>query len=222
MRKTPVTIVDDFFDYPDTIRKWALSDELEYEVADDGSWPGVRCDLTYTEFGRKFATQVSDILYDFGFGEYALDYRLSFQRVKKNNYSPGSPMHHGWIHTDPTVYTGILYLNKNFPPKSGTTIFDPIPGKDVNDQSLKYEYYKGNEINEDEYIKQIKENNSSFVSTVRVANKYNRLLLFEGHNYHGVESFYHDSDEDRLTMAFFVFDIKTTAKSPLERMKERH
>ena len=74
----------------------------------------------------------------------------------------------------------------------------------------------------DQNIKQIEENNNNFTPSVRVANKYNRLLLFEGYNYHGVESFYTDSDEDRLTLAFFAFQIKTTSKSPIMRLSERY
>jgi hypothetical protein len=222
MKNVPAIIVDDFFDYPDAIRGWALSDELEYKSAEDGSWPGVRTDLTFTDFGHRFSQQVSSLLFDFSKEEYLLDCSTYFQRIKKTDHSPDSPMHQGWIHTDPTLYTGILYLNRGFPANTGTTIFEPILGGDVSDQSMKHQYYLGKDIDENEYMRQIKENNQNFVPTLSVPNKYNRLLLFEGGCYHGVESFYHDFDEDRLTVAFFVFDIKTNAKSSLERMKERY
>jgi len=222
MKKTPAIIVDDFFDYPDSIRNWALSDELKYMADENGTWPGERTEITKTDFGNRFAQQVSNLLYDFSGEGYCLNYSCYFQKVKKTNYNSDSLMHQGWIHTDPGKYTGILYLNKNFPAKSGTTIFEPLPGKDVNDQSLKYEYYKGNKINEDEYMKEIKENNENFIPTIPVANKYNRLFLFEANQYHGVESFYSDTDEDRLTIAFFAHNMETIAKSPLERMKERY
>ena len=54
---------------------------------------------------------------------------------------------------------------------------------------MKHEYYLGKDIDEEKYIKAIEENNKNFTPSVRVANKYNRLLLFEGYNYHGVESY---------------------------------
>lgn len=222
MKNTPVTVVDDFFDYPDPIREWGLRDDIKYEPSDDGSWPGKRHMLTHTEFGNKFASQVGNLLYDFNEQEYALDYTLSFQRVKKSSHSPDSPMHQGWIHTDPTVYSAILYLNKDFPATAGTTIFDPLPGKDISNQDMKHEYYLGKDIDEEKYIKAIEENNKNFTPSVRIANKYNRLLLFEGYNYHGVESFYTDSDEDRLTLAFFAFQIKTSSKSPIMRLSQRY
>lgn len=222
MKKSPVIIVDDFFDYPDAIRTWALSDEQEYLSDETGAWPGKRSNITNTEFGHRFSQQVCNLLYDFLMEDYEMHYACHFQKISKSHHSPDSPMHQGWIHTDNGLYTGILYLNKNFPTKAGTTIFEPLPGNDINKQSLKYEYYKGNEINEDEYIEQIKDNNQNFIPSIPVANKYNRLFLFESQNYHGVENFYWDSDEDRLTIALFVYDIKTNAKSPLERMRQRY
>ena len=50
MRNTPVTVVDDFFDYPDPIREWGLREDIKYEPSDDGSWSGKRHMLTHTEF----------------------------------------------------------------------------------------------------------------------------------------------------------------------------
>ena len=51
MKKTPAIIVDNFFDYPDLIRNWALSDELKYMADENGTWPGERTEITETDFG---------------------------------------------------------------------------------------------------------------------------------------------------------------------------
>ena len=43
---------------------------------------------------------------------------------------------------------------------------------------------------------------SQFTETIKVENRYNRLFLFDGMTYHGVNTF--DTDTERLTLVFFL------------------
>ena len=49
-------------------------------------------------------------------------------------------------------------------------------------------------------------------------NIYNRLIAYDGHEYHGAKSFYNNTGDERLTLVFFIDGI-TIEKSPYEVFK---
>ena len=80
-------------------------------------------------------------------------------------------------------------------------------------------YLEKEPVTESEYAKQILENNNKFEETNSIKNVYNRMILFEGGVYHGVQSLY-SSLEPRLTQVFFVYKVGG-ARYPVVRSKVR-
>lgn len=210
MKKFPVTIVDDFFEFPNLIRDFAL--KQEFYKNEDGRWPGSRTNLLSDvdhDFFDKFSEKLLKLFFNFNTCELSWNIETQFQRVPCFNKKPNSSFNIGWIHSDPCIFSGVVYLNKNFPKNTGTNIYKIK--NNVNDfdcsQDEKFVFYSGKEINEEDYENAIRKNNDQFEEIIRVENIYNRLVLFEGGQYHGVPSFYTDNLEDRLTLVFFVQDL---------------
>jgi hypothetical protein len=106
---------------------------------------------------------------------------------------------------------------------TGTSEKIIMPGEEKElQQELKFDHYLGKEIDEKEYELQKRNNNDKFVETVRINNVYNRLILFEGGEYHGVPTFYSDESEERLTQVFFVNALNSQDPYPIVRSKLRY
>ena len=56
------------------------------------------------------------------------------------------------------------------------------------------------------------------LSKTEFKNIYNRLIAYDGHEYHGAKSFYNNTGDERLTLVFFIDGI-TIEKSPYEVFK---
>jgi len=210
MNKFPVTIVDDFFEFPDLVRNFAL--QQEFFKNEDGRWPGLRTNLI-SDFDRtffeKFSEKLFKLFFDTNSCQLGWNIETQFQRVPCFDKDPNSSFNIGWIHSDPCIFSGVVYLNKNFPKNTGTNIYrikKDIENFDTN-QDEKFIFYAEECIKEKDYRKGIDRNNNQFEEIIRVENIYNRLVLFEGGQYHGVPSFYTDNLEDRLTLVFFVKDL---------------
>jgi hypothetical protein len=210
MNKFPVTIVDDFFEFPDLVRDFALSQEFFRN--DDGRWPGLRTNLLghiNKDFFEKFSEKLLKLFFNFQSCQINWNIETQFQKVPCFSKDKFSSFNSGWIHNDPCIFSGVVYLNKNFPKNTGTNIYKIK--KDLqnffDDQTEKFIFYSGNEISEKDYMDGIERNNNQFEEVISIENIYNRLILFEGGQYHGVPSFYNDNLEDRLTLVFFVKEL---------------
>ena len=53
------------------------------------------------------------------------------------------------------------------------------------------------------YITDIKKHNSQFERVMEVENKYNRLVIYNGSDYHAMTSCYTEYDDVRLTQVLF-------------------
>jgi hypothetical protein len=115
----PTLCVDNFFNNPEEVKKYALS--LEYSASDDGTWPGKRSkplDKINFNFFKFVTTKIIRLLYpmnveDLGWKAYA-----SFQKIDGNLYSEP-----GWVHRDMDEFTAIIYLSHH--ENCGTSIFSP-------------------------------------------------------------------------------------------------
>jgi hypothetical protein len=210
MKKFPVTIVDDFFEFPDLVRDFAL--KQDFYKNGDGRWPGSRTnllsDIDY-DFFDKFSEKLLKLFFNFNTCELSWNIDSQFQRVSCFNENPNSSFNMGWIHSDSCIFSGVIYLNKDFPRNTGTNIYrikNNIDNLNEN-QDEKFIFYSGEDISEKDYTEGIKRNNDQFEEIIRVENIYNRLVLFEGGQYHGVPSFYTGNLEDRLTLVFFVNNL---------------
>ena len=202
------TCIDDFFKYPNAIRKYANS--LEYNPDKEGRWPGVRTKslqlldenlhlMIVKKYLSNFYT-MGDIME--GLVQYSSD--VMFQKVS-NKYGGG------WIHNDGEfVHTTIVYLTPNVPDDSGTSIYIPkedsmpqaIPGTVLTLQK-KIDFYKSRISLEESEPYRLK-NNSPFKEVIRFSNVYNRCIGFDGSNWHSANNFANvEGEEERLTLIIF-------------------
>ncbi len=221
MKLYPVTVISDFYENPDEIRKYALAQKYTYchQMKDiEYVFPGSR---------TKELRELSQSLYEkickklisvFHIPEHDVmrwQINTSFQIVE-DEYG------HGLIHQDQnTVFAGVLYLTPDAPLNSGTSLFR-----------------KNKNYNEDLYWKKIKENDERFKrkepidfsyhemfdEVVRVNNVYNSLILFEGDIHHCANQFFGKTKQDsRLAQVFFITKIDANKESsfPLLRVKNQ-
>ena len=102
-----------------------LSKNLEWNPTSDGRWPGERSENLH-ENNQKFFSYVCNKIYSI-FYESQPDYwntSLNFQRIKPFHTDQYDPMNRGWIHMDKVChFGGIIYLNKNPEPDTGTSMY---------------------------------------------------------------------------------------------------
>jgi len=205
----PVTIIDDFFDDPMAIVQYAL--EQEYLPDPENKWPGVRTDSMHNLNQNLFEQINSKLLRIFYPGvKYSYICGCFFQKVPANFNS-------GWIHRDESIVSGIIYLNPNPNPNSGTTIYKcKTPWATVNNIKEKQKAYSLQTNDMDAMEK----NNSQFRESIIVKNEFNRLIAFDGHTHHGANDFDQIySNEERLTIAFFIYSIQSITPYPMIRLR---
>ena len=218
MHNIPVTIVDNFFDDPDAVRKLAL--QQKFEVDSLGRWPGKRTKHIHEISGSLHDTvcnRLFSLFYDSKEGgKWAVE--SYFQKVDKS-YS------NGWVHsdTDHSVLSAIIYLTPNADIKGGTSIYRKKPDnafariihRDVKEASFK------NRTNDADTEKYRLENNSQFEETIKIGNVYNRLIAFDSHMLHAAQDFFGDEDQDneRLTLVLFTLSL-VAGTSPIHRSKK--
>lgn len=204
MRKFPITIIDDFYENPEIVREFALSQKF---YPSTGQYPGSRTDLLSNinqNFFNSFCKKVTSLFYDLDNTKLQWNVETTFQKIGRLSKEKESKFNEGWIHYDPHVFSGIIYLSEN---SVGTNIYDPIDPNDVDYEQYQRDiFYSGNKISEEEYANGIIENNSKFKESIRIDGKFNRLVLFEGGVWHGVPSFYCQGQE-RLTQVFFFHKL---------------
>jgi hypothetical protein len=203
MHLIPVTVLDNFFDDPDKVRRWAL--QQEYFPDSDGRWPGLRSkqiyeldDPLFQMTCRKFFSQFFDLRLD---QEIQWQVSMNFQIVHEGYDS-------GWIHSDEETaqITGIIYLSPNSNLNGGTSIYREKTNLIQNvyrNGKYKEDSYKNNMTIEDAK-KYKEEHNAQYEETIRVSNVYNRLISFDSHLHHAAQDFFGEGEDSRLTLVFFV------------------
>jgi hypothetical protein len=213
----PTTVVDDFFEYPDAVREFAL--QQEYLLDSNNEWPGKRSKPLHElnpAFFNDTVNKIFLLFYDLEKTKISWSANAYFQKVD-------SKYQEGWIHTDNNICTGIIYLSKS-KNKCGTTIYRPI---DPINTIIKNTDKKCESFNNTDLIPNTSnfrlENNKQFRPTVTAQEEYNRLVLFDGHLFHGANEFYgNEDDSTRLTLVFFIKQIHIHVENaifPVSRMR---
>jgi len=203
MKKFPVTVIDNFYENPDLIKEFALSQK--FTPSEDGRWPGERseevCNLNHNLF-KTFCDKLFSLFYNFEKSKVTWYVETQFQKINRFSEDRNSVFNRGWVHSDPGVFSGVVYLSHD---NCGTNIYTPKKDVDYLDleQKEKFILYSGQKIDEEEYSKRLLDNNNKFDESIKVRGEFNRLILFEGGAFHGVPSFYTEK-EPRLTQVFFV------------------
>lgn len=216
MHTIPLTVVDDFFDDPNAVRQFALSQDFLTDPT--GHWPGSRTKslhLIDNDIFDIFAKKYFSLFFTIETIGWSVDAR--FQKI-------GKQYGQGWAHNDIGVMlTGIVYLNPAPAANSGTVLLDKKSigsNARLNDkQTEKTAFYK-NLVTKESVELSRQRNNNEFTDSVIISAKYNRMVTFDSHIVHSALDYHGEADEERLTLIFFVSDV-TTANTPIYRSR-RH
>ena len=220
MNLYPVTLIENFYDNPHAIRKFALAQKYKFRHEETDLkyvYPGCRTQDLHALDAALFEKICKKLVSVFHIHEH--DYMrwaitTSFQSVSED-YKQGV------IHTDnSTVFAGVLYLSPNAPLNSGTSLYKK--NKSFNEQKYKQaleqndENFKvGQKIMSTDY-------HIMFDEVVRVNNVYNTLIIYEGDTFHAANDFFGSTLKDsRLAQVFFInrIDAQKESSFPLNRIK---
>jgi len=220
MNYYPITVVENFYENPDEIRKFALSQEYKhcFEIKDyPFTFPGSRTEdlsIIHPELFQKVCHKLTSLFHNFEHDVLRWQISTCFQSVTKD-------FERGVIHHDEnTVFAGVLYLNPKSSKNSGTTLYKE--GKSFDPSK----YEAALKANDDRFKKNQPVDTTyhqMFEEIVNVQNIYNSLIVYEGHHHHSANEFFGDTLENsRLAQVFFCHRVDATKESafPLLRAKE--
>jgi hypothetical protein len=200
-----VIILDNFLQMPTMVRNWATTHEY-YNAKQftemhgkHTDWPGSRSNHV-VDLDREYADNVLGRVASLAssyFGIKDISIRSYFQLTTKDDGD-------SWVHQDnDTDVAGILYLNPNPPANSGTSLYTCNDvDKWVSFMSDQEGYNTLKTINRVENKSLYEE---LFTERDKIGNVFNRLVMYNGTEYHKSNDYFGDSITDgRLTQVFFI------------------
>ncbi len=191
--KTTTILIDDFYNNPYDVREFAL--KQEFSVV--GNYPGFRTVShtnpsiysTIQEAVKNAGGQITNFSTDSHNGSY--QYALSSDK--------------SWIHADEQTWAGICFLTPDAPLSGGTALYrhkatglESRPRR--SDRSIDEELLSS--------IYRDSQDMDKWELTDRLANKFNRLILYRGDYFHmSLDYFGTDLSNGRLFQTFF-FDTE--------------
>lgn len=199
-------IFDDFLPNPDELMEIANSQTYIQSV---GRFPGRRttelsviCNQIHTMMLEELLKKNKELT--------GLSLTAYFQKIPNLSFdeSYASIENSGWIHTDDSVYSGVLYLNKDSENYGGTSFYEPLkltknPDIDIN-KFKKQHYANTEEVNIQHYRESKLRYSELFEKTETIENVYNRLVLFNSKKWHNNDTFVNSGSGERLTLIFFM------------------
>jgi hypothetical protein len=230
----PTLCVDNFYDNPDSVREFALSLDYDNEHNGSGLWSGVQTKpihLTHPDFFASVSERFFSLYYDFGTsGEVEWNLEIRFNKVYPYDPNPLDFKNQGWVHSDHNaLLAGIVYLNDCPTYDSGTALYDIKDNVDYlttikQIEKEQHELFKcadgklPDTFDSKLYHQSLNTNNDMFIETARFSNKYNRLISYDGRQYHAATSTVIPNEPFRLTQLIFVKNLKAPL-APLDRIK---
>ena len=219
----PTLIIDNFFENPDEIRN--LGVRLE-KAEDSNAYPGKRTQPLsemHTDFFHWSTNKILAAIYNHQPDDMNITFNAyqTFQAIK-----PNPKEGKGWVHGDTDYeFTAIVYMSKH--KNCGTSIYKRKDGtfpfsreSHMPNNKIRKEYYGGGKKYDARYFKARDENNENFEKTIEVESLYNRLLILDSFQYHGVENFYDPAmKEDRLTLITFFSNVQGTKRLPIPNVR---
>lgn len=214
----PSICVDNFFNNTDEVLK--IAESCRYEKVN--YIPGERSlplHLTHKDFFNYLNLKILSVLYPNEEKNIIYKAKSMFQKI------PSNIDYDGWVHNDDKdMLTCIIYLTDS---NAGTSLYKPKNPFFVQDGLDKdkhnfFENYEKYDTKELEKIKNTKEQwNNYFTETVSFKGQFNRMICFDGSNYHAAHI--HKGDNDRLTLVSFFNDISLLDKKinyPIPTLKK--
>jgi wyosine [tRNA(Phe)-imidazoG37] synthetase (radical SAM superfamily) len=123
----PTFILEDFLENPDDVIEYSKSLKF-FKPEKDENWPGLRTKSLHLFNEKLFnyiVLKILSVYYDFSFHKVKyFDTNVMFHKIYLKDYLNFNKKHTN-IHRDNDFeLAGVLYLNKKFSEKTGTTIFD--------------------------------------------------------------------------------------------------
>lgn len=218
----PTYTVDNFFDDPYKVVKFASS--LDYKKDPEGVWPGKRtknlCDID-TDFFQFATTKLMRLIYPDTCHYLFWEASLYFQLI---DY--GEDIKEGWIHKDTnTQVSAVVYLSHH--KGCGTSIYKPKlfhRSVDLEANKIRTDYFLNNKKFDKKFYNALQKNNSRFVKTLQIDSCFNRLAVYDGHQWHSGDGFFDKKiPEGRLTLVAFINHIyredRKQVKFPIPEMK---
>ena len=242
----PVTL-DNFFDNPDEIRELGLrmvkGDESVLSSLDKGRWPGIRSETLWKvdkELAHKITERVLSCYFNFNYEQIFWNYcDMRFQLISRFDKDKNNLKNKGWIHIDAThphqpqpdpeknqtdkfQLAGLIYLTPDIETYTGTSLFIAKKDKTLHDWrkniDVRKTLFKGDPISDEEIKEAWEKHRSCFIEKVMFNNIYNRLVMYDGKEFHAANSYYTSKDA-RLTLGFFIGGI-LAPQWPLERVRK--
>jgi hypothetical protein len=205
MKKTlyPTIIHDNFFDNPDDIAGFLKT--LDY-FDPDVNYPGKRTNCLSTIDYDLYNSIVLKVLGNF----YPDLHDVRFEGTVRGQIIEEEHIG-GWIHHDPPGgLTFLIYLTPDANIDAGTNFYKIKPEYTVKNRyqlvgqhndKKELSFTDSNEQKIKEAEKYRLEQNSRFTETLKIGNVYNRMIAFDGANYHAQGDL---SKHKRLTLIGFI------------------
>ena len=210
----PTLIVDNFFADPQAIVK--LSKTFKYTKATNNTWPGTRTppihevDKAFLQWSTR---KMMAVLYPISVDAMRWNAVQYFQRVPYKIHGE-----EGWVHHDgPNEITSIIYLSNH--PNSGTCLYR---GKNFNTEAKykeeKEKFYK--DLKNRKRMEKYKDKcNSQFSKSVELFSNFNRLVMFDGYNWHASRNSGDDKSERLTLITFFTNITGNNIRYPLTQVR---
>jgi len=177
-------IVDNFYEFPDDIRTFALSQTFHlhtnyhkgHRTNDSFHFPGIQKRFE-SLLGRRIDNwhkYSTNACFQYCIAGDQLVYHFDFQQ-----------------------YAAIIFLSPNAPPHSGTSLFRSkiTLNMKVSDNEISTVFKHG-------YL-----DSSQFDIVDKIGNVYNRLLIFDAKNIHAASDYFGNSKENGRLFQLFFFDL---------------
>jgi len=176
-------VVDNFYEDPDYIRKFALQQTL---VKHPNNHKGIRSDGVFRfpglkeRFERLLGTKIR-----------------AWEHYGTNGcFQINVAGEQAVYHSDGQTYAGVIFLTPNAPGSAGTQFFRSKDGIRKTDDSNYSDVFKGGYYD-----------STRFEKMDVVGNVYNRLVLFDAKLIHAADTYFGKEKEDGRLIQLFFFDL---------------
>ena len=225
----PTVVVDEFFTDPDDVVKFGHSLELR-DYAD--GYPGRRThnlNKTHPSFAKALMKKIFSVYFSDPSKISCEKPSIYFQLIPRFSENKEDFRNTGWVHKDGTTVrnklAGVIYLTPNSQLETGTSIVKVKKGCEsylagynkldttqlpMSAWFVEHKAQKGLPLkHEREKVAKDKEKwNSYFEPVTVVGNIYNRIILFDGNEFHCGNKYHHGDEGKRLTIIFFFNNVK--------------
>lgn len=190
LKNKTAIIVDNFYDFPDQIREFALSQEFS-EGGFGKGYIGNRTTKQYLFDGLK--EKFEDIL-----GKKITSWYDQPMNGRFQITYAGQPLVY---HCDAQKWAGMIYLTPNAPFECGTTLYAHkiTKARSYNDPGWDYSW-------KDTHLGDLHLDGTFFEPVDVLGNVYNRLVIFDGSNIHAASKYFGQIDSNSRLWHMFFFD----------------